>query len=332
MELRKLTGLRPQTYEHPLDAQTLNLLENTTGLDTVVRKCNEWGFERILRVQLTGSHLRVTADNFPDIHDMVTKACEVLDLPVRPEVYIAAGGDINAFTAGVERTLVVLNAGAIDHLSDDELFFVIAHELGHIKSGHILYYQIAEFLPVIGEIVGAATFGIGELLGAGLQMALLKWKRMSELTADRAGLLACQDANVAITAMMKIAGLPSKYYASMNPEDFIAQAREFTSLDLEKLNWFAKWLGTVGQSHPWTVLRASEFLSWIDSGGYENALSFPMGTIVPPQLTGARVFCTQCGCALRGDEKFCSRCGAATAKPVVTPLAQNGPQNGPQLQ
>src|SRR5215212_9057689 len=253
MERRKLTGLRPQTYEHPLDAQTLNLLQNTAGLDTVVRKCNEWGFERMMRVQLTGSHLRVNPDNFPLIYDLMLAACDVLDLPKRPDLYIAAGGDINAFTAGIERTILVLNAGAIDHLSDDELFFVIAHELGHIKSGHVLYSQIAEFLPVIGEIIGAATFGVGDILSAALQMALLKWKRMSELTADRAGLLACQDANVAITAMMKIAGLPGKYYGSMNPEDFIAQAREFTSLDLEKLNWIAKWLCSVGQTHPWTA-------------------------------------------------------------------------------
>ena len=66
MSPRRLTGLRPQTYEHPLDAQALNALQKTSGLETVIRKCNEWGFERLLRVQLTGSHLRVTPDSVPD--------------------------------------------------------------------------------------------------------------------------------------------------------------------------------------------------------------------------------------------------------------------------
>ncbi|HYI07927.1 MAG TPA: M48 family metallopeptidase [Thermoanaerobaculia bacterium] len=318
MERRKLTGLRPQLYEHPADAQALNVLQNTSGLETVVRKCNEWGFERLLQVQLTGSHIRVNADNFPEVHEKLVEACEVLDLPVRPDIYIAPGGEINAFTAGVERTIVVLNAGAIDQLSDDELFFVIAHELGHVKSGHVLYYQIAEFLPVIGEMIGAATFGIGEILSAGLKMALLKWKRMSEFTADRAGLLACQDANVAVTAMMKIAGLPQKYYASMNPEDFIAQAREFTSLDLDKLSWLAKWLGSMGQSHPWTVLRASEFLTWIDSGTYESVLKFPQGQPAAIPAGGQR-FCTQCGNALTGVERFCPRCGASRTPSLPGP-------------
>ena len=65
---RRLAGLKPQSYEHPLDAQALDALQNTGGLETLVRKVNEWGLERMLQVQLTGSHLRVTADAFPDPH------------------------------------------------------------------------------------------------------------------------------------------------------------------------------------------------------------------------------------------------------------------------
>lgn len=313
---KTLAGLRPQRYEHPLDAQALNLLQNTAGLELLVRKCNEWGFERLLRVQLTGSHLRVNADNFPDIYEKVVAACDILDLPKRPDIYIAPG-EINAFTAGSERPVLVLTAGAIDALSEDELVFVIGHELGHIKSGHVLYYQIAEYLPVVAQIIGNAVLGIGGLLSAGLQMALVRFKQMSELTADRAGLLTCQDANVAISAMMKLAGLPSKYYGAMNTEDFVAQARDFTALDMDKLNWFAKWLSAMGQTHPWTVLRASQFLSWIDSGDYDLILSAPQETpaLVIASPTG---FCTRCGRSLAGTEKFCPKCGSAiTSAPTV---------------
>ena len=302
------------------------MLQNTTGLETLVRKCNEWGFERMLQVQLTGSYLRVNADNFPDVYDKVTTAAAILDIAKIPDVYIAAGGDINAFTAGVERTAIVLNSGAIDNLTDDELFFVIAHELGHIKSGHVLYYQIAVCLPVFGDRLGAATLGFGDLISAGLRMALLKWKRTSELTADRAGLLACQDANVAITAMIKLAGLPHKYYNAINPEDFIAQARQFASLDMEMLNRFAKFLGGLGQTHPWTVMRASEFLSWIDSGGYTNVLANPRGVTVPALPPGVRGFCTQCGFGLSGEERFCPGCGHAMAAAAPAAMLHTQPQ------
>lgn len=320
MERRRLTGLRPQAYEHPLDARTLNALQNTKGLETLVRKCNEWGLERLLRVQLTGSYLRVNADNFSDIYEKVRAACDILDLPKIPDVYIAAGGDINAFTAGVERTLIVLNSGAIDLLTEDELFFVIAHEVGHIKSGHVLYYQIAEFLPVIGDIIGSATFGVGDILSTGLQIALLKWKRMSELTADRAGLLACQDVTPAISAMIKIAGLPHKFYDSINTEDFIAQAREFEALDAEKLNMLAKWLSGIEQTHPWTVMRANQFLAWIDSGDYQNVLS-GRHDVLPSPAAGAKSFCVQCGQPLRGEEAFCPGCGFRLPEPLAVPAS-----------
>jgi len=315
MARRRLTGLRPQTYEHPLDAQALNALQKTSGLETVVRKCNEWGFERLLRVQLTGSHLRVTPDSVPEVHEKLVAACDILDLPHLPDLYIAAG-DLNAFTAGVEKPLIVLNSAIVDRLTDDELLFVLAHEIGHIKSGHVLYYQIAEFLPVIGAIVGGATFGLGDLFSTGLQIALLNWKRMAEFTADRAGLLGCQDANVPITAMVKIAGLPQKYDGAINPEDFIAQAREFKTFDADKLNWFVKALSTMGQTHPWTVMRASQFLAWIDSGEYEKVVNgqhaLPAGTGGPPAVAGAG-FCTQCGRGLIPQARFCPGCGVAVS-------------------
>jgi Zn-dependent protease with chaperone function len=87
----------------------------------------------------------------------------------------------------------------------------------------VLYYQIAMLLPVIAEAIGMATLGFGGLLSLPLEIALVRWQRMSEFTADRAGILACQDVNAAMGAMMKLAGLPSKFFAQVNTEDFIAR-------------------------------------------------------------------------------------------------------------
>ncbi len=307
MERQKLAGLRPQTYEHPSDQQALDALQGTTGLDSLVRACNEYGLERLMRVQYTGSYLRVTSDNFPDIHGKVLEAGEILDLPRIPEIYIQPG-EINAMTAGVEHPILVLTTSAVDALTPAELDFVIAHELGHIKSGHVLYYQIAAFLPVIGEVIGQATFGIGNLLWTPLQLAILKWQQMSELTADRAGLLGGQDVSAAISAMMKLAGLPQRFYSAINTEDFIAQARQFEALDDTWIDWAAKLLSGLGQTHPWTVMRAHELLQWIDGGEYERVRTMRHVAPAPAPGVGAR-FCTQCGCALTGAELFCPGCG-----------------------
>ncbi len=308
MQQRKLSGLRAQAFEHPLDSRALNALKNTAGFDKLLAKVNEWGLERILRVQLTGSYLRVTADNFPEVHETLTRACDILDIASPPELYIAAGGDVNAFTAGTTRPLIVVNSSAIDALDDAELLFIIAHELGHIMCGHALYYQIAEFLPVIARVIGSATFGLGDIVGLGVQAALLHWRRMSELSCDRAGLLACQDANAAITAMIKIAGLPQKYYDRINPEDFINQAKAFQEMESDRLTRYAKYITTIGSTHPWTVARAHQFLNWVDSGEYKRVFSEPQK--VPVALpAGIKSYCTHCGGALSGAEVYCPCCG-----------------------
>lgn len=306
MQRKRLAGLKPQSYEHPLDRQALDALQSTGGLETLVRKVNEWGLERMLQVQLTGSHLKVTADAFPALHAALREAVHNLDLPIEPELYIAAGGELNAFTAGVRRPIVVLSSEAVDALSADELLFVIGHELGHVKSGHVLYYQIAEFVPVLGNILGGITLGLGELAGAGLQAALLNWKRMSEFSADRAGLLACQDANAALSVLMKLSGLPRSHYASANTEDFIAQARAFEALDTDALNWVARRLAVLGQTHPFTVLRGQQFLAWLDDGSYERVLAADHEGARP--LLGS-AFCSSCGNRLGDGALFCSGCG-----------------------
>jgi len=312
----KLTGLRPQVYEHPSDAAALNALTNTGGFDKFISKLNGWGIERYLRVQLTGSYLRVSPDSFPDLYQLVADVRERLDVPVDIDLYIASGGEVNAFTVGVERPLIVLTTAAVQLLSQEELAYVIAHEIGHIKSSHVLYYQIAEFLPVIAAFIGSITLGVGDLLGAGIRGALLYWQRMSEFTADRAGLLGCQDAEVAWRTLTKLAGLPPKYFASLNTEDFLRQARDFQAMDADSLSRIAKWISSVGQTHPWTVVRAQQLLLWIDSGAYEETLKYPQR--VPYHLpAGVKSYCPKCGYALRGPEIFCPGCGSAR-NPVST--------------
>lgn len=59
---------------------------------------------------------------------------------------------------------------------------------------------------------------------------------MSEFTADRAGLLTCQDIEAASSAMVKLAGVPRKYFDSFDVEDFIKQAKEFYGYDYGTLD------------------------------------------------------------------------------------------------
>ena len=249
-----LKGLNHAQYEHPFDQKALHALENTPGLSKVGNFITKHTIEKIYTVQYTGSNLKVTKDNYPKIYEYLEYACQILDIPNMPDLYIQWGYNINAFTVGSEHPIIVLNSGLIDMCDDDEIMFIIGHELGHIKSNHMLYHMMASVINMaIDSIPG------GNLV----QYALYYWNRMSEFTADRAGLLCCQNKDAAIRMFMKMAGMPLKEFNNVNYQSFIKQASEFKMLDEDGMSKLIKFISIADDSHPWTVMRAAELLNWM---------------------------------------------------------------------
>ena len=274
MDKKKLLLLNPNEYEHTFDKQALNTLEGTPGLEKSVKYIHKHGVERIVRLGQMGSYIRVTPKNFPEIHQLLEEACENIFLKDIPDLYIEWSYQVNAKAVGSQKPMIILYSGAVDLLTKEELLFVIGHEVGHIKSGHMLYHDMALILPYLGDIIGAATLGIGLLVSSGLELSLMYWYRMSEFTADRAGLLACQDKKAVLSALMKMGGVPKKYFDKMNPDDFIQQAKEFKGFDYDSMDKVAKLILIATQTHPWTVMRASEIIKWYDSGKYQEIIDF----------------------------------------------------------
>ena len=260
-----LKGLDHSQYEHPFDQKALSALQSTPGVDLVGNFITKHTIEKIYTVQYTGSNLKVTSENYPKIYEYLQYACQILDLPKVPELYIEWGYSINAFTVGSENPIIVLNSGLIDLCDDDEIMFIIGHECGHIKSNHMLYHMMAQ---VINICIDSIPFG--SIAAAPLQYALYYWDRMSEFTADRAGLLCCQNKSAAIRAFMKMAELPIRNSENINHKSFIAQASDFKSLDYEALNKVIKFISIADNSHPWTVMRAAELLTWVESKKFKE--------------------------------------------------------------
>lgn len=264
---KSLPRLDHTSYEHPFDRKALNALERTPGLTVAGKYVTKQTIERVYTVQYTGSNLRVTAQSYPMMHDYLRYACHILGVQRVPELYVQWGYGINAFTVGAENPIVVLDSGLMDLCDEDEKLFVIGHELGHIKSNHMLYHMMAQLINYVIDIVPG-----GSIVAAPLRYALLYWDRMSEFTADRAGMLCCQNRDAAVRAFVKMAGLPISQYGQMNVQSFLQQAKDFESLDYENLNKFFKLVSILDSTHPWTVMRAAELIKWIDSGAYSKLL------------------------------------------------------------
>lgn len=263
-----LTGLQHGQYEHPFDRMALEKLERIPLLTKACNWMTSNFIERVCNIQYTGSHLKITGSNYPKIYQYLVDACRILDVPKIPDLYINWNYSINACTIGAENPIIVLDSGLIDLCDDDEIMFIISHELGHIKSNHMLYHMMAQMIDIIIDSITG-----GHLVAGGLQFALYYWNRMSEFTADRAGLLGCQNPEAMMRAFVKMAGLPLKEFDNIKTESFIQQARDFKMLDFDGMNKVVKFLSIADETHPWTVMRSAELLKWMDMGEYNRFVS-----------------------------------------------------------
>ena len=304
-----LKDLRPEEYEHPLDRSALEKLESIPGIRAIVSQIWDKFLDRLYYFESTGSRIQINKENYSELFNIYLEACSILDMNQVPPLYLDNNPRINAFAHGVKRPYIGISYGAIERLEKDELLFVLAHELGHIKSEHVLYRDVAENFKAIVEIASQMSLGIAGLVGGSFQVALRYWWRMSEFTSDRAGLLACQDSKVAIRTIIKVSGLPVNHINVENFEkSFLKQANDFEDFDYGKLNKLIRFWSTADNTHPWSVLRASEILKWEASEEFENILNREK-KVSTESISDNFQFCSQCGNKLQMSQKFCGNCG-----------------------
>lgn len=263
-----LYNLDSSVYEHPEDRKTLNVLNTMSCCEGIIKGLLDWNGVKADYVIRKASNYHVTHETCPELAQLIDESISILSIDDVPRVYLEWGYDINGYTRGYkDTTMMVLNSGVIDLMSDMEQTFVIGHELGHIKSKHVIYHTLASLItsaigsiPIIGAVPELFT------------LALIRWSRMSEFTADRAGLLACQDIDAALKAIIKMSGVPHKYFDRININSFLKEAealqKDLTFTDKA----FEKVINVMYNDHPWNVMRAFELKKWVDSGEYERIL------------------------------------------------------------
>lgn len=261
-----LSQISHLNWEHPADRAALQALRAVPFFDDVVRKIVGTFGERGIRLLFQANAVRVGPTQFPLLHQLITEASTTLDWPEAPEVYVTQTPMVNAGAVGVDHPFIVLNSGAVALLDTDELRVLLGHELGHVISGHALYRTVLILILELGFQNLPFLAGIALLP---IKLALLEWARKSELSADRAGLLASQDAVASMRVFLKLAGGGDMKQMDLNA--FMVQASEYEEGG-GALDAIYKILNTLGATHPFNTLRAAELKRWIDSGAYERIL------------------------------------------------------------
>ncbi|MEQ4209601.1 M48 family metallopeptidase [Actinopolymorpha sp. B17G11] len=263
-----LTGISSRAWEHPADRGALVAVRQLKGFDLVLRKLSGLINERALRLIFLGSAVRAGDRQFPKMHRVFAEAAATLDVRELPELYVMTGPMPNAMCIGIDKPFIVVNSALVDLLDEEELRFVLGHELGHAQSGHALYQSVLVFLIRLSGAI--AWMPLGALGLRAIIAALMEWSRKAELSGDRAGLLACQDPAVGLRTHMKLAS--GGHLEDVDATAFLAQAAEYDAAgDLR--DSVLKLLLLEARSHPFLAVRAAELKHWVDNGDYSRILS-----------------------------------------------------------
>src|SRR5687767_10018335 len=278
----KLTAISSRSWEHPADRAALNSLRALPGFDEMLRKVMGMLGERGVRQLFLANAVRVGPEQRPNLNRLYGEVLETLDAPERWDLYVSQTPVANAMAVGFQRPFIVFHSGMLEILDEDERRAVLAHEVGHIMSGHPTYTTLAIILLTIGLTNLPMLAGIALLP---FELALFEWYRKSEFSADRAALLGTQDIRKAQSVNLKLAGGPV-LDDPIDLDAFLAQAREYETMTGP---WDKVWqfINTVFRTHPFATVRAGELQRWIESGDYEKILGgdYTRRGQEPPPLT-----------------------------------------------
>lgn len=266
MNYDALHNLKVQEYEHPGEQKAMAAMRSIPGADVLVGKY--WDviaqFENFGETAANG--FRITEKTNPRVYKLYQTALARLDMPREYPLYATLNYEYNAAAVGTDNPIIEINSSVIADFSDSALLALIGHELGHIKSGHTTYRNLAFHLNDFLHNLG----GIAETASAALYYAIMEVYRNQECTCDRAGLIACGSIEGFTEFMMrllgysgKIPGIDFSYDKVINQiDDFYMQTNDI----IGKLMYV---YSIANATHPWTVLRLKEGLNWYNSGEFE---------------------------------------------------------------
>ncbi len=260
-----LTEIAPVSWEHPADRAALQGLRAVPGFDTAVKKILAFiGGEQGVRLIFQANAVKVGPKQFPKLHSMLAEVKTTLDWEKDVELYVSQTPIANAMAVGFDEPFIVIHSGTMSLLNDDEQRVVLGHELGHVMSGHALYHTILYLILLFGFANLPFLAGIALLP---IRLALMEWYRKSELSSDRAGLLACQSREDSLRLNMKFAG--GGETSAMDLDVYMEQAKEYAEGG-GPLDTIYKILNTLDLDHPFSSMRAAELQKWIEEGEYDK--------------------------------------------------------------
>ncbi len=289
------------------DGQAMSKLQGITALHTVVRNVSD----KVGRpwIESTFNAIRLGPRQFTDVWNQAVLAARILGLPKMPDVYISGDQMWNTYTYGTENSsFIVLGTSHLINFAGDELLFVLAREMGHCRAGHALWNTVLRF--VAGDVsvhTGLLSNGLinainpTKLIQGAIDLPLMAWSRQSDVTADRAGLMAVGDENLVRRVLLAWSIRSARLLQQVNIEEWLKQESasddsmtKFSEMTTSSSMYTTRRLRLLGQA-----AREAELMRWSQSIQPVRQKLAPAPTQAMPGLGVGTVRKASAGAAMR---------------------------------
>jgi len=196
-------------------------------LEVLLNYYNQYYRQYFRSGRLDVEAIRITENQYPIIYQYVKYSCFSLDVKM-PRIYLTKDDGPNIKAAFWKNPILLISANLTWAFKPEELNYLIAREIGHIKTKHIYYRDLLQVFKQVNE--SGISGKLMSWIKTGVGLELIEWFKESEITADRAGLTVTGDINVAINALvkLKLGANVDTYYGEINPDEYIKQLSTVT--------------------------------------------------------------------------------------------------------
>jgi Zn-dependent protease with chaperone function len=164
----------------------------------------------LFRAKMYGNYVLISPSQFPHLYDMVQQGAANIGITPAPTAFIYnSNGLMNAFARRLfGGRFIFLTSAIVEAETDEQLKFVIGHELGHHAAGHLnltknILKGPAHFIPFLGPA----------------------YSRARELTCDRVGAYLSNDRQSSRAALLMLACGCRRLNSTLNCDAFEDQEK-----------------------------------------------------------------------------------------------------------
>lgn len=226
--------------EKQIGEQIYNALQGSV-VEEVLRKTKISSQDAYWRSTMEGHSLKVQEELLPEFYALCQEVKQKLKFDEKVDFYITGDSTVNAFSLAAEDEgaphIVNVNSALFDLMSQDELRFVIGHELGHLINKDSALSRLIRFV-----------FPPETRVPVSLQYKIRLHEQLAELVADRYGYIAVEDLGVCVTAFFKMASGLDLAKINVSIDALIAD-------NSRRLEYFLNDKGVSRASHPVNPIR-----------------------------------------------------------------------------